>query len=616
MKYRKNFGELPRYHKALGEIDSTFKDAGDNLINAVRVDYDPKTGKITPKIDLKELQKQIIKSVVDKVKQEIKNRIQSEIIKQMSTQIAAMYAKYVVPGLQVVGAIEFALKSKKTLKQVFDLAFALYGQKLSDFVFHTITGGYFKYKESYHTYTDAAQKLFNPKTPSNAQYGGNKVPGYAEQYKIFESRKLKVSPSLIMLQYYPYYAGEKLLIDIVNDLFPELKTYDKEVRINMADDLALYLRNGVEDPISTYLYSEDKMLEDGKIEISVSSELQEELDKAIVIYMGDDIDFRYQITFMTNSLDNVPPEFKNKNYTTSFYPQGTLMPGLFEPVPSKRPEKHQAQFLFNSAYYAPEEIKNIARKMNEGLEKHTELIALGQKDKKIKRYIFIKKNDDGTFEELPESNYEYLYSHPNAPEKRIELDFDKLPSNVYVIYDRRVIHSYSPKSNKDYWTVKIDTTRSSVAASREDTILQVATNKLLEKAVDVTAIDPVEEYNLFIAEANKPKETPTQVSTTPLKKGSPSNPLTSSVMLRSVSYKKDGGRIRYLLQNMDSTTAEIFMKTIQSYPYPFKGLSHDFYFNRINKKVEAQLAAIRKKNQRIGLGVAGLAVLGYLATQD
>ena len=582
MKYRKNFGELPRYHKALGEVDSTFKDAGDNLIKAVRVDYDPKTGKITPKIDTKELEKQIIKSVVDKVKQEVKNRIQSELIKQMSTQVAAMYAKYVVPGLQVVGAIEFAIKGKKTIKQVLDLAVLLYGKKAIDHVMSVFFGTFGQYKDINVTFENVANRLFVPLFPRDK----DAIPGYKEEYKKFESVKFKASPGLIMLQYYPYYSGEKLEMNVINELYPDLKSLDKTARYSAARELSVFLRNSIEEPITTYLYSEEKTLEDGKIEISVSSEFQKELDQVIPLYVGEDSDFYYDIRFYTDSDKNIQPEFKDKkyiidpNYLVAFYL-----------------DKHKVRFNFISLVNTPDEIKPFA---------------LSMKAENLEQYKIIKKEND-KFIELPLNQYTKIYSHPNVFGKYISLDYDKIPKDVYIITDKRIGSKVGKKATDmtikyvtDKWLLKD-------AKEREAKIIQEASSNLLKKAVDLTATDPIEEYNAFVTQESTPKNELPKI-----RKGSPAIIANSNdvKLSTSIKQKSDGGRIANILKTMDSTTAKVFMKALEVHPYPFKGLSYEFYFNRVNKIVDAELSVIRKKNQRIGLGVAGLAVLGYLATQD
>jgi hypothetical protein len=580
MKYRKNFGELPRYHKALGEVDSTFKDAGDNLINAVRVDYDPKTGKITPKIDTKELEKQIIKSVVDKVKQEVKNRIQSELIKQMSTQVAAMYAKYVVPGLQVVGAIEFAIKGKKTIKQVFDMVVLLYGKKIIDHFMRVFFGGIGTYRDRNVTFEDASRRLFAPHRPRDK----DAIPGYKEEYKKFESMKFKATPSLIMLQYYPYYSGEKLEMNIINELYPDLKSLDKTARFSAACELSLFLRNSVEEPITTYLYSEEKTLEDGKIEISVSSEFQKELDQVIPLYIGEDSDFYYDIRFYTDSDKNIQPEFKDKKYIIN--PNTSLL------------DKHKVSLDFISLVNTPDEIKPFA---------------LSMKTENLDDYKIVKK-ENGQFVELPLNQYTKIDSHPNVYGKPITLDFDKIPKDVYIIRNKRV-GSKAGKRDTDLWVKYIrDEWILKDAKEREAKIIQEASSNLLKKAVDLTATDPIEEYNSFVTQESTPKNELPEV-----RKGSPAIIAISNSAEKfstSIKQKSDGGRIANMLKTMDSTTAKVFMKALEVHPYPFKGLSYEFYFNRVNKIVDAELSVIRKKNQRIGLGVAGLAVLGYLATQD
>lgn len=577
MKYRQNFGEMPRYYKTLGEIDSSFKDAGQNLASAVKVDYDPKTGKITPKIDTKELEKQIIKSVVDKVKQEVKNRIQSELIKQMSTQVAAMYAKYVVPGLQVVGAIEFAIKGKKTIKQVFDLAIILYGKKAIDHVISVFFGTLGQYKDINATFEKVAYNLFAPSLPRDK----NAIPGYKEEYEKFQSVKFKVTPAIVMLQYYPYYSGEKLEMSVINELYPDLKNLDKTSRYRAAKELSLFLRNSVEEPITTYLYSEEKTLEDGKIEISVSSEFQKELDEVIPLYVGEDSDFYYDIRFYTDSDKNIQSEFEDKKY-------------IIEQI-TTYPEKHRIVFNFISLFNAPEEIKPFA---------------LNMKAENLEQYKIIKK-ENGKFVELPLSQYTKIYSHPNVYGKRIIPDFDKIPKDVYIITDKR-IGEKAGKRETDLWIKYVtDDWLLKDIKDRESKIISEASSNLLKKAVDLTATDPIEEYNAFVTQETTPKNEMPEI-----RKSSPSVTMTSNGVQNSITKKQDGGYVANALKTMDSTTAKVFMKALQTHPYPFKGLSYDFYFNRVNKIVDAELAVIRKKNQRIGLGVAGLAILGYFATQD
>lgn len=589
MKYRSNFGEMPRYHNSLGDINTAFKDVEKDFINAISVDYDPETGKITPKIDLTELQKQLTKSLVDKLKQEIKSRVQAEAIKQMSSQVAAMYSKFVVPGLQIVGAIQFAIKAKKTIAQILDLAFVIYGKKILDHVNRLFFGSIGQYRDRYVTFENAANNLFYPSSPRV----DDTIPGYKDEYNKFQSMKFRATPQLIMLQYYPYYSGEKLEMNIINELYPDFISLDKTARYMAAKELSLLMRNSIEEPITTYLYSEEKKLKDGKIEISVSSEFQEELDKTIPLYLGEDSDFFYEIKFYTDSDKNLQSEFTNKNYIIVY--------------DKEAPDKHKVRFDFISLFNAPDEIKPFVLKMN---------------DESLRLYENIKiiKKEKDIFVELPIEQYTKIYSHPNAYGRRIILDYEKIPKDVYIISNKK-IGTRAGQRDSDLWVNYLrDAWPYKEAKDREEAIISNASFNLLQKAVDLTAVDPIEEYNLFVTQENTVKNEPPGNEITYVNHN---NPVASSTVSKfgdsfnlKIKLKENDGYIANALKTMDSSTSKIFMLAMQTHPYPFKGLSHAFYFNRVNKIVNSELEVMRKRNQKLGLGVAGIALLSYLATKD
>lgn len=635
MKYRQNFGETPRHlqiktkkkysNSNLGSgLEVTKDDVKNSFKDAVSVNYDPKTGKITPKIDTKALQKSIVRTLTEKVKNEIINRIKEEVLQQMSAQVAAIYAQYIVPGMQVVATIKLAIQMDKITKQVMGLIFTIYGQKIFDALYKAFFGTLGQYRDANQTFENAARDIFSPPLPSENQKDFPVIiPAYIEEYKKFTQTKLKTIPGLIMLQFYPYYVGEKSRISIVNEIFPDLKKLDTTKRYNTARELALFLRNGVEELITTYLYSKERKLKDETIDISLSDEFQDAIDFYTPMYVGEDSDFFYDVSFYTTSTENVQPEFKDKIFTAKDFKV------IYPNYPDLLSNKHTASFEFISLAHVPEKIKEFALKM---------------KYNEMEDYKIIKKIGE-EFVELPYKEYIRLDpdSFTRIVGKRFELDFNKIPTDVYIIRDKRI--KEKAKDNKSFWIkYHADTWPLMNEAARQDKIIAMASMKLHEMAVDLAAKDPVEEYTKYqnaLAELEKLKTNQEKhdntITNAPIRKIGYSTDLTSKEITptqenvdqlikideetRNLMSRiaKNPDYIPYmakLLKGMDSTTAEVFLKAVQIYPYPFNGISHSFYFNRINKIVEEEVSEIRKKNQRIGLGVAGLAVLGYLATQD
>lgn len=560
MKYASNFGESPRY-KTLGELPVSEKD----LMSAVRVDYDPKTGKITPKLDVKNLQKQIIKSAIDKIKDEVKNKIQSEVLKQVSSQIAAMYAKYVVPGLQIIGAIDFAIKSQKNIGKILDLAGIIYGKKLIEHLNKVFFGGFGAYRDKDVDFNTAAETLFNW-TFYDAKYVES-FPGYIEQVKIFREKLIHVPPSLRLLQFYPYFEGTKSLMSIINEMYPELSTLPEKARYTTAMEMGMLLSNSIEEPLMAYYFTEEKKLSDGKIEISVSSEFQKELDDVVPLFMGDDSAFFYEVLYYTNSEKNIPPEFQDRKYLIDdsnwTYRNSTE---------KYYADKHKVRFDFVSSLNAPDEIRAFVDKMNYAASE---------------RFKIIQKQND-KFVELPIAEYLQMFSSGSY------IDLRKIPGDVYIIRDKRISNPYN------VWPYQY-------AKDREKAIIESASKNVFREGIDLKAIDPLEEHRLL---TENPKYDPLKNSLVKtFEKFSPGNsPKVMTYYIKSSLTKA--------LEKMDATKAKVFMKTLETYPYPFKGLSHKFYFNRVNKLVDAEMEVIKKKNQRMALGVAGVAILGYLATQD
>jgi hypothetical protein len=336
-----DFGYAPRYrskNQTMGFL--TEKD----FSNAVRIDYNPNNGKITPKIDLDALKD----ALIEKAKDEIKKKIQEQIIQELGTNI--INPAWIAPGLQIAAAVKTSIQMYKTLQQIFDAVFAIYGKKLVDGFFNAIFkfDKIFGYRDEQLTFEQAANHFFN----FNFNRTDPKIAVFTEELKKFKDKKIHVPASIRMLQYYPYYEGTRSKTTIMNQLYPENTNLDSKVREDVAQELGTITSNLIEPAILGYLFAEKgEPLEDGNIPVYMSQEFKTALDEASNYYKTDDnYNFNYDVFFYTTarpatttiiSKDSLPDSQTTVDYQKPTKSMGELL------VPSLR----KSQPFVNQSLY-------------------------------------------------------------------------------------------------------------------------------------------------------------------------------------------------------------------------------------------------------------------------
>lgn len=604
-----DFGYAPRYssnNKTMGFL--TEKD----FSNAVRIDYNPNNGKITPKIDLDDLKD----ALIEKAKDEIKKEIQQQILQELGTNI--INPAWITPGLQIAAAVKTSIQLYKTLNQIFDAVFAIYGKKMVDGVFNYLFkfDKIFGYYDEQLTFEQAANHFFD----FNLNRTDPKIAVFTEELKKFKEKKIHVPAVIRMLQYYPYYEGTRSKTTIMNQLYPENTNLDSKVREDVAQELGTITSNLIEPAIIGYLLAEKgEPLEDGNIPVYISQEFQSALNEASNYYKTDDnYNFNYDVFFYTTarpitpiiSKDSLPdgevivPFVKpaKKVAPIETYTAMKQQPSevvslssrfqelkdktIYRVEPNKAnlfvfhdtlPSSNDTVVQFENLLFAPDNVREFVKSKNfvKPFDKNPETTSVGQINRRIQPIMLIKRNNDGSLEEIPIHSLEYVKKYSNISTE-IALDETKIPTNVYMIVDRR----YEKKSvliSGKYMTVVSPKKTISIVGSLGPTITlgenDVAELKVKEKLIFDMAL---------------------------------------KILYKSAfDYKAIEPDTFEMAKSMDETTARIFLKAVEENPYPFKGLSHTFYFNRINKVIEPELAKIRKNKQRITLGVLAALGVGY-----
>jgi hypothetical protein len=605
-----DFGYAPRYsskNQTMGFL--TEKD----FSNAVRIDYNPNNGKITPKIDLDELKD----ALIEKAKDEIKKEIQQQILQELGTNI--INPAWIAPGLQIAAAVKTSIQLYKTMQQIFDAVFAIYGKKLVDGIFNAIfkLDKIFGYRDEQLTFEQAANYFFN----FSIDRTDPKIAVFTEELKKFKSKNIRVPAAIRMLQYYPYYQGTRSKTTIMNQLYPENTNLDSKVREDVAQELGTITSNLIEPAIIGYLMAEKgEPLEDGNIPVYISQEFQNSLNDASNYYKTDDnYNFNYDVFFYTTarpttsiiiSKDSIPdgkviiPFVKTgktvapiETYTAMKQQPSTVVSlssrfkefkdkTIYRIEPNKGnlfvfhdnlPSSNDTAVQFENLLFAPDNVREFVKSKNfvKPFDKNPETTSVGQINRRIQPIMLIKRNNDGSLEEIPIHSLEYVKKY-NDITTEIALDETKIPTNVYMIVDRR----YEKKSvliSGKYVSVVTPKKTISIIGSLGPTITlaenDVAELKVKEKLIFDKAL------KIFYDSA--------------------------------FDYKAIEPDTFEMAKTMDETTARLFLKAVEDNPYPYKGLSHKFYFNRINKVIEPELAKIRKNKQRITLGVVAALGVGY-----
>jgi hypothetical protein len=531
--------------------------------------------------------------------------------------------------MQIAAGVKTAIQLGKTLKQIFDALTAIYGKKFVDGTFNHIfkLDEIFKYRDEQLTYEQAAKHFFN----FTHERINPRIVVFTEELKKFNSKRFHSPAAIRMLQYYPYYEGTRSKTTIMNQLYPENTNLDSKVREDVAQELGIISSNLIEPAILGYLFAEKgEPLEDGNIPVYMSQEFKTALDEASNYYKTDDnYNFNYDVFFYTTakptttiiSKDSIPDsqtinpiqsfsktlgkipitgeeaEAAREAYI-SWKRQPSVSMSLFsrfkelngktifrvEPNETKLfvfhdilPSPNDTVVQFENLLFAPDNVKEFVKGKNfvKPFDKNPETTSVGQINRRIQPIMLLKRNNDGSLEEIPVHSLEYVKKYSDTI-TGIALDETKIPTNVYMIVDRR----YEKKSvliSGKYVSVVTPKKTISIVGSLGPTITlaenDVAELKVKEKLIFDKAL------KIFYDSA--------------------------------FDYKAVEPDTFEMAKSMDETTARIFLKAVEDNPYPFKGLSHKFYFNRINKVMEPELAKIRKNKQRITLGVLAALGVGY-----
>ena len=514
-----DFGYYSRYHinNPMGFIDEK------DLAKGVSLEYNPSTGKFTPKVEVDKLKD----AVVDKIKEKIKQELQNQVVQELASNI--INPAWIGPGTQFIVAIKFTINATKTLKQILDAAVAIYGQKVIDHFSTIFYGGFGQYRDEDINFKEAASKFFGWSHYSNDTK--EVVGGYIEEAKKFRAKKLHVWASVRMLQNFPYYDGLKSKTSVINQLYPENTKIESKTRETMAMQLGMFVSNIIEPAILGYLISsKGEPLEDGNIPITISEEFQAEPDKVAGI-KDEDFKFPYSATFMTSIDSQIPDEISNQEFIISDW--------------EKNPENVK-QVTLDRLNIFPDFLLPFTSRLNIDGD------VAG---------LFVKKNQAGQYEVI--SEYKIV-----AIDRGLKSIYPtNLPKDVYLITNKTISHRLKRDSRgniinqvEKYYLPKATMSDEEWAKYANDQRLSMAMTALQNRAIDLKAVEP----DTF-----------------------------------------------EMAKSMDETTARIFLKAVELNPYPFKGLSHKFYFDRINKIIEPELAKVRKNKQRITLGVVAALGVGY-----
>lgn len=510
-----DFGYYPRYktkNMTMGFIDEK------DLAKGISLDYNPSTGKFTPKIEVDRLKD----AVVDKVKEKIKQELQNQVVQELASNI--INPAWIGPGTQFIVAIKFTINATKTLKQILDAAVAIYGQKVIDHFSTIFYGGFGQYRDEDINFNEAASKFFGWSHYSNDTK--EVVGGYIEEAKKFRAKKLHVWSSVRMLQNFPYYEGVKSKTSVINQLYPENTKIESKTRETMAMQLGMFVSNLIEPAILGYLIAaKGQPLDDGNIPINISEEFQAELDKVSSI-KDEDFKFPFAANFITSIDAEIPKEISSDDFYIS---------------------KDQKTVQLKTKDKFPEFLLPFTSKLNID----SDITGVG-----------VRKNPTS-------GQYEVIFESKNiVVDGGLKTTYpSSVPNDTYFIYNK-LIGTRIKKDSRGRYTNVVEKyyfpdwqkTDEEWAKYANDQRLSMAMTALQNKAIDLKAVEP----DTF-----------------------------------------------EMAKSMDETTARIFLKAVEDNPYPFKGLSHKFYFDRINKIIEPEIAKVRKNRQRITLGVVAALGVGY-----